>query len=359
MNDEELWNRYNSNAKVGMSAEEIDRAKAWAAQNGKVFDGTVTETEQDRRKARDAAAVASRTPEQQEAMKQIYAPKEDTSTLGEKAVGGLLNIGAGIAKGADDVTKDASLGNNFLTAGYGGVDDSITGEGNKAGNKGGSSVASSSGNNGADDNRNPGNAVGDLADANPKETKRYTNSMMGIWDSFREGKIDQGTALYFTLDSIAKLARNTGKDLNNIAAAFTGGTMNNEREDSLWSQRRNKMFENELSSEVESQYGSPAWRSKQHDLNSLSMEDKDLVAKDISNWIAENSKGLTISDLQEKLRAIGISNDVTEAMNWLKIDLGNKAKAGDKDAANALRTLDGLNTFATPITNAAAMFSMK
>jgi hypothetical protein len=281
---EQLWAKYNSQAAAGMSQEEKDIAKAWAAANGHTFEGTIT----------------------------------------QKATGPLI--------------EDP----NYQTAGVGGVDPSLT-DGDKGDGSGGDS--------GGDKDKGPSSAAGDLADANPKETNRYTNSMMGIWDAFREGKIDKGTALYFTLDSIAKLARNTGKDLNNIAAAFTGGTIDNEREDSLWSQRRNKMFENELASEVESQYGSPAWRSKMHDLNSLSMEDKNLFAKDIENWIADNTKGLTKAALAEQLRAMGLSNDVTEAMNWLKLDLRKKADAGDKTAIAALKTLDGLNTVATPVVN--------
>lgn len=281
---EQLWAKYNSPAAAGMSQEEIDIAKAWAAANDKTFEGTIT----------------------------------------QKATGPLIE------------------NPKYETAGVGGVDPSLT-DSNKGGGSGGDS--------GGDKDKGPSSAAGSLADANPKETNRYTNSMMGIWDAFREGKIDKGTALYFTLDSIAKLARNTGKDLNNIAAAFTGGAINNEREDSLWSQRRNKMFENELASEVESQYGSPSWRAKQHDLNSLSMEDKNLFAKDIENWIADNTKGLTKAALAEQLRSMGLSNDVTEAMNWLKLDLRKKADAGDKTAIAALKTLDGLNTVATPITN--------
>jgi hypothetical protein len=38
-------------------------------------------------------------------------------------------------------------------------------------------------------------------------------------------------------------------------------------------------------------------------------------------------------------------------MNWLKLDLRKKADAGDKTAIAALKTLDGLNTVATPVVN--------
>lgn len=188
----------------------------------------------------------------------------------------------------------------YETAGIGGVDESITGKKEET-NETSVSGSTPSG-------KKAETVAEETVGTNPQETKRYTNSMMGIWDAFREGKIDQGTALYFTLDSIAKLARNTGKDLNNIAAAFTGGTINNEREDSLWGQRRGKMFENELASEVESQTGSPAYRAMQHDLNSLSMEQKNLIAKDIENYIAENGKNLTVGMLAKQLEAMGYAN---------------------------------------------------
>lgn len=46
-----------------------------------------------------------------------------------------------------------------------------------------------------------------------------------------------GNRDYLIADALATFARNMGKDVGNVAAAYSGGTMNNERETSLLSKR--------------------------------------------------------------------------------------------------------------------------
>ena len=88
------------------------------------------------------------------------------------------------------------------------------------------------------------------------EAKKYGKSMYGILDALKAGDIDKGTAAYFMIDALSKFARNTGKDINNIAAAITGGTMDKDYDQSLWGNRKEEMFKNELSGELASQEGS-------------------------------------------------------------------------------------------------------
>lgn len=183
-----------------------------------------------------------------------------------------------------------------------------------------------------DNNTDNNNSVTEeiVEEADPVTKKRYANTTMGIWDAYRNKAIDLGTAMYFTLDAISNFARNTGKDIGNIAAAFSGGTMDNsDRSKSMWQQRRDAMFENELGSELESDEGSRAWRAAQHDFNSLTSEQQNIVAKNIENWIAENSKHLTVEGLQKQLEAMGYNNLALKLNTMMDEDLINAYKNGN------------------------------
>ncbi len=92
-------------------------------------------------------------------------------------------------------------------------------------------------------------------DKDKDEDKKYKSSMYGIIDAMKNGDIDPSTGIYFMLDALSKAARNTGIDIGNIGAQFSGGTVRDDYQDSLWSQRRNKMFENEMTSELNKQEG--------------------------------------------------------------------------------------------------------
>ena len=88
-----------------------------------------------------------------------------------------------------------------------------------------------------------------------KDNGKYKSSMYGIIDAMKNGDIDPSTGIYFMLDALSKAARNTGIDIGNIGAQFSGGTVRDDYQDSLWNQRRNKMFENEMTSELNKQEG--------------------------------------------------------------------------------------------------------
>lgn len=88
----------------------------------------------------------------------------------------------------------------------------------------------------------------------PKETKakgKYNKSMMSIWDAYHQGLIDKETAGYFTIDAIATLAKNLGRSMGNVAAQFSGGTIDQGHDTSKWEERRDKMFNTELQKESE------------------------------------------------------------------------------------------------------------
>lgn len=79
----------------------------------------------------------------------------------------------------------------------------------------------------------------------------YNKAMMSIWDAHREGLIDKETAGYFTIDAIATLAKNLGRSIGNVGAQFSGGTIDNGHDTSMWEQRRDSMFGTELQKETE------------------------------------------------------------------------------------------------------------
>lgn len=88
----------------------------------------------------------------------------------------------------------------------------------------------------------------------PKDTEakgKYNKSMMSIWDAYRAGDIDKETAGYFTIDAIATLAKNLGRSIGNVGAQFSGGTIDNGHDTSMWEQRRDSMFGTELQKETE------------------------------------------------------------------------------------------------------------
>ena len=88
----------------------------------------------------------------------------------------------------------------------------------------------------------------------PKQAEakgKYNKSMMSIWDAYRNGDIDKETAGYFTIDAIANLAKNLGRSIGNVGAQFSGGTIDNGHDTSMWEQRRDSMFNTELQKETE------------------------------------------------------------------------------------------------------------
>lgn len=74
--------------------------------------------------------------------------------------------------------------------------------------------------------------------------------MKSIQQAYYDGDIDKNTRDYLLADTIGKFARNMGKDVGNIAAAYSGGTVNNEREASNWDARNAEMMRQGVSAEA-------------------------------------------------------------------------------------------------------------
>lgn len=77
-----------------------------------------------------------------------------------------------------------------------------------------------------------------------------TGKVRSIQQAYYDGNIDKGTRDYMMADAIAKFARNTGRDIGNIGAQFTGGTVNNNFETSDWNKRNEELFKQQTSAEA-------------------------------------------------------------------------------------------------------------
>ena len=137
-------------------------------------------------------------------------------------------------------------------------------------------------------------------DKDKNKNKKYKSSMYGIIDAMKNGDIEPSTGIYFMLDALSKAARNTGIDIGNIGAQFSGGTVRDDYQDSLWNQRRSKMFENEMSSELNKQEGT----DKELEYN---LAKEDLIGKGLSNEQADLALNAsrTFNDKAEEFRKAG------------------------------------------------------
>lgn len=150
---------------------------------------------------------------------------------------------------------------------------------------------------------NETNEINEKSEDKSRDKSRYKSSMYGILDAMRNGDIDKSTGIYFMLDALSKAARNTGIDIGNIGAQFTGGTVRNDYQDSLWNQRRGKMFENEVTSELNTTEGTDKEMS-------YSLAKEDLIGKGLSNEQADLALNAsrTFNEKAEQFRAAG--NDI-------------------------------------------------
>ena len=175
-------------------------------------------------------------------------------------------------------------------------------------------------------------------DKDKNKNKKYKSSMYGIIDAMKNGDIDPSTGIYFMLDALSKAARNTGIDIGNIGAQFSGGTVRNDYQDSLWNQRRSKMFENEMTSEINKQEGT----DKEMEYN---LAKEDLIGKGLSNEQADLALNAsrTFNDKAEEFRKAG--NDTMADLYDLVGSAATKEVGPEELAAiaasNVLNTPEG------------------
>lgn len=291
-------------------------------------EGTVVqkETEQDRRKARDEAAWAQQTPEQQEAMKQVYAPKEDTSTTGEKVVSGLQNLGSAIASGGEGSKAPADIGH---TGGNVTTPTAPEADATKP------AVTTEQATEQATDTA----AVTEPTEEEKAELQKQPAvqqaqaGVKSIMDAYADGSIDKNTRDYLIVDSIATFAKNLGKGVQNIGAAYTGGATQNADEQSQWEQQQQADLEQQQQMKRESVTGSPEWRKAQAEMASLKGAEltnkiNEIKSKftepQLMNMLKIQAQQLGMGDIAQKIanRKLSISDVFSEMSGNAKTELG-------------------------------------
>ena len=110
----------------------------------------------------------------------------------------------------------------------------------------------------------------------PDRSKGY--NVKSIQQAYYEGTIDKSTRDYMMADAIAKFTRNTGRDIGNIGAQFTGGAINNNMETSEWNKRNEALTNNAVTAEKAKQAGTEANINRQKENLELEKANKGLSA---------------------------------------------------------------------------------
>ena len=159
---------------------------------------------------------------------------------------------------------------------------------------------------------------------------RYNKATMSIWDAYYNGEfgMDENgnptedakrTAAYFTIDAIANLAKNLGRGIGNVGAQFSGGTIDQGHDESMWEQRRDAIFNQELTGEAESidNYNN---LMKKYNLNKASTINTlmQTMEKDIANMDDDNPLKVTYMALEAAMANGMIDGNTTLAATGAK-----------------------------------------
>ena len=121
-----------------------------------------------------------------------------------------------------------------------------------------------------------------------------TGKIRSIQQAYYDGNIDKGSRDYMMADAIAKFARNTGRDIGNIGAQYTGGAINNNYEEADWNKRNDELFKQQTSAEA----GTIANSDKDIERK---QQNANLAGKDLENEKADRSLNFS-RKLQEQAK---------------------------------------------------------
>lgn len=159
--------------------------------------------------------------------------------------------------------------------------------------------------------------------------KRYDASTMGIWDAYNKGLISKEAAGYFTIDAIATFAKNLGRGVGNVGAQFTGGSIDTNKDQSMWNQRKESVFAEELQGEKEG-LGSASQRKAYS-------EEMDNTMKSL-----KVDREQTINNLVDKFNAKASDKNLTETERSFYSALAADLAGGDlSDGIYAAASISG------------------
>lgn len=166
----------------------------------------------------------------------------------------------------------------------------------------------------------------------PKDKGKYNASTQSIWGAWQNGMFGdpdspeaKNARNYLILDAIAAFASNAGRNLRNVGAQFSGGSIDNSRDTSMWEQRQQEMAAEERAAERE-QLGGPAQRRR---INEELTNDMNELAK---------NKASTVNDLINLYKSKVDNPNTNELMRQIYI--------------NAITGLSNANISATPLNQA-------
>lgn len=136
--------------------------------------------------------------------------------------------------------------------------------------------------------------------------KAYNKATASIWDAYYNGDIDKSTAVYFTIDAIATLSKNLGREIGNVGAQFTGGAIDNNMDTSKWDQRQNELFNEEVQQEKESLGGPAGRQARSEELGLTSQEIQNEVARVRANYTDEQIRQ-QIAMMDKQLEQMGLN----------------------------------------------------
>ena len=167
-------------------------------------------------------------------------------------------------------------------------------------------------------------AANELAEPEKGDTKKeraaknqYKKSAMSIWDAYWNGEfgLDENgnpteeakrTAAYFTIDAIATLAKNLGRSIGNVGAQFSGGTIDQGHDESMWEKRRGEMFGEETQLEKES-LGGPAGRKAASEIEGVTSQQLANARTSIQNEYTRTQLEQEIAAMEKQLEMAGIN----------------------------------------------------
>ena len=160
----------------------------------------------------------------------------------------------------------------------------------------------------------------------PEEIRRPARNIWTAWLNGEFGDKDSDGAKkernYLILDAIGTFAKNAGRQLGNVGAQFTGGTIDNTQDESAWQQRQNAINRNEAQAAAETNINSPAGRQKQRELLNMEaqryMNDKSKSANDLLNDWNQKANDPTLDFMQRMYYRELVTKLATSGMSMLQ-----------------------------------------
>lgn len=143
------------------------------------------------------------------------------------------------------------------------------------------------------------------------KANRYQKQARSIWDAYYNGDFGEvgseeakKTRNYFIIDAVANFSKNLGRNVGNIGAQYSGGTIDNAEDKSKWSDIQNTLGQEELNIEKESDLNGAASRRKasevlDNELKRLS-KNRSATINDLMNSINEMANDSSLSNTERQ-----------------------------------------------------------